>query len=134
MNKVFIGILSVVIIVAFSLLVYASKTGTTQVFIPSELIAETNKPRRLRLIGRVKAKDMNYSVKPSFLLEFNVGDPKEDNDKMIKVTYAGIKPDMFQEGRDVIIDGEYIGNNSVKAASLLTQCPSKYEAPAPNQN
>jgi len=37
---------------------------------------------------------------------------------------------MFAAGRDVIIQGDYIGG-VLKANNLVTQCPSKYEPAAP---
>ncbi len=49
---------------------------------------------------------------------------------LVPVVYQGLRPDMFEAGRDVIIDGEF-KDGVVIASSLLTQCPSKYEAPSP---
>ena len=41
--------------------------------------------------------------------------------------YKGVKPDMFQTGVDVIVEGR-IGHDGVLAASvLMTSCPSKYQ-------
>jgi cytochrome c-type biogenesis protein CcmE len=43
------------------------------------------------------------------------------------VRYKGVKPDMFQTGVDVIVEGR-IGHDGVLAASvLMTSCPSKYQ-------
>lgn len=50
----------------------------------------------------------------------------------VPVLYQGLRPDMFSAGRDVIIDGEY-RDGVVVASTLLTQCPSKYEAPSPEE-
>jgi cytochrome c-type biogenesis protein CcmE len=50
----------------------------------------------------------------------------------VPVVYQGLRPDMFSAGRDVIIDGEY-RDGLVIASTLLTQCPSKYEAPSPEE-
>lgn len=50
----------------------------------------------------------------------------------VPVVYQGLRPDMFAVGRDVIIDGEF-KDGVVFASSLLTQCPSKYEAPSPDE-
>ena len=52
--------------------------------------------------------------------------------KPVPVIYRGLRPDMFTAGRDVIIDGSF-ENGTVVASSLLTQCPSKYEAPSPEK-
>ena len=40
---------------------------------------------------------------------------------------TGIKPDMFADGRDVIVEGRYTGD-VLHATQVLTSCPSKYEA------
>ncbi len=36
------------------------------------------------------------------------------------------KPDMFAEGRDVIVEGRLGAGNEVMASQVLTSCPSKY--------
>jgi cytochrome c-type biogenesis protein CcmE len=36
------------------------------------------------------------------------------------------KPDMFAEGRDVIVEGRLVSANEVSATQVLTSCPSKY--------
>ena len=49
----------------------------------------------------------------------------------IAVHYQGILPDMFAEDRDVIVEGHYTTGASgsvLKATTVMTSCPSKYEA------
>ena len=46
----------------------------------------------------------------------------------VPVHYAGILPDMFAEGRDVIIEGKYSHDGILRAQTVMTSCPSKYEA------
>lgn len=88
--------------------------------------------KRVRVAGRVADGDVQYEVQPSFKLDFKIKDPDGKSEVILPVSYAGIKPDMFAVGRDVIIDGEYL-NGVLVAQQLLTQCPSKYEAPKPTQ-
>jgi len=45
----------------------------------------------------------------------------------LPVSYNGILPDMFADGRDVIVEGHVV-DGVFHAKSLLTTCPSKYEA------
>ena len=45
----------------------------------------------------------------------------------LPVNYTGILPDMFAAGRDVIVEGKYVGG-TFQARNLITSCPSKYEA------
>jgi cytochrome c-type biogenesis protein CcmE len=107
----------------------ATRSSASSVLIPSELASLGDK-ERIRIGGRVVG-EIKYSVEPKFLLDFTVNDPGKDL-PALKVSYQGIKPDMFAAGRDVIIDGDY-KNGVLVATKLLTQCPSKYEPPQPAQ-
>jgi cytochrome c-type biogenesis protein CcmE len=49
----------------------------------------------------------------------------------LPVAYTGVVPDMFAEGRDVIIEGRYV-DGTLQAHAVLTSCPSKYE-PKPGE-
>lgn len=134
--------------IAGFLLVQANDTGTSTVILPSKLFAGSNNPgdlKRIRVAGRVAADEISYQVQPSIELRFRLQDPapkKSEQNTLspesfsagpsIPVFYAGIKPDMFAAGRDVIIDGDFVGGVLV-ASKLLTQCPSKYEPPAVNK-
>ena len=58
-------------------------------------------------------------------LRFTIRDPK--GTASVPVLYRGTVPDLFQSGRDVLVDGRM--RNGVFVAvpgSLLTKCPSKY--------
>ncbi len=50
----------------------------------------------------------------------------------LPVEFTGIVPDMFAEGRDVIVEGKYAGG-VLRAQQVMTSCPSKYEADAQKQ-
>ena len=41
----------------------------------------------------------------------------------------GVLPDMFAEGREVIVEGRWDGGG-LAARQIMTSCPSKYEAKA----
>ena len=45
----------------------------------------------------------------------------------LPVRYNGVLPDMFADGRDVIVEGR-VEQGVFQADTLLTTCPSKYEA------
>lgn len=119
-------------VVAGALVFQASQSGTSTVLMPSELAAHANTPMsRIRVAGRVTALPVDYKVEPAIELKFSIEDPGTVADKkpgVVPVVYNGIKPDMFAAGRDVIIDGDFVGG-VLTANKLLTQCPSKYEAP-----
>jgi len=82
----------------------------------------------LRVAGRVGAKSVQWN--PSTLdLRFRLA--SFDGHDGVDVTYNGILPDMFAEGRDVIVEGTYLPTGTLHARTLLTSCPSKYEPEAP---
>jgi len=52
-----------------------------------------------------------------------------DDEKEIPVRYKGSIPDMFADGIDVVVQGRYDKTSAkFEAHTLLTSCPSKYEA------
>ena len=81
----------------------------------------------LRIAGRVGSNSMAWNA-ATLDLKFRLAN-FEDKDG-VEVTYNGVLPDMFAEGRDVIVEGTYTGSGSFHARTLLTACPSKYEAEA----
>ena len=118
-------------------LVYQSTRETSALIkLPGELAALPSSESlvRIRVPGRVAPASVQYTVQPSMKLTFQVRNPGTPLEAVgvptIPVVYEGIKPDMFTEGRDVILDGEYRGG-VFYASKLLTQCPSKYEPPVP---
>jgi len=81
----------------------------------------------LRVAGRVGANSVNWNA-ATLDLKFRLAN-FEDKDG-VPVAYNGVLPDMFAEGRDVIVEGTYAHDGSFHARTLLTACPSKYEAEA----
>jgi cytochrome c-type biogenesis protein CcmE len=131
----------VVVCVIFGLfLMFTTMTTSQAVRIPSEVVdAGSRNLGRLRVAGRVSSDSVEYQVNPEFKLEFFVEDRPPagqgegslpgvngQSTKKLKVIFEDIKPDMFTNGRDVLIDGQ-LENGTVIASSILTQCPSKYE-------
>jgi cytochrome c-type biogenesis protein CcmE len=83
----------------------------------------------LRVAGRVGDKSIDWN--PSTLdLRFRLANFEATDG--VDVRYNGVLPDMFAEGRDVIVEGTYGRGGSFHAHTLLTACPSKYEAEIPH--
>ena len=82
------------------------------------------KAEGFRLDGTVAPGSVVYDQKiPK--LEFKMTDGKEK----IAVVYAGLKPDAFMDGREVVVEGAYHHEDrALHASKLVTKCPSKYEA------
>jgi cytochrome c-type biogenesis protein CcmE len=53
-----------------------------------------------------------------------------DDQRQIPVFYHGVMPDLFAEGREIIVEGRPSPKGLV-AESLLASCPSKYEPEEP---
>jgi hypothetical protein len=65
-----------------------------------------------------------------------IPEPKQEGVKQVSgadpslfsvICVGNPKPDMFAENRDVIVEGRLQADGRIKAAQVLTQCPSKYE-------
>jgi cytochrome c-type biogenesis protein CcmE len=128
-NNKFLILVGAFVFIGALMVFQSTRQGATLVLLPSQVLAADKPLAKVRVAGRV-AEPIEYQLEPKIHLAFKVHDPGGDASKSVRVEYAGIKPDMFSVGRDVIIDGEYTGGN-LKAVKLLTQCPSKYEAPDP---
>lgn len=51
-----------------------------------------------------------------------------DSSKQIPVKYHGTMPDMFKDEIKVVVQGKFDSTGTFVAHTLLTSCPSKYEA------
>jgi len=115
------------------LMIRATATGTSIVLTPKQAYEKKQDIPRLRMVGRITGREaIEYIRVPHVELRFSIVTPPGESidEKPLKVVYRGLKPDMFAPGRDVILDGEF-RNGVMVASTLLTQCPSKYEAPKP---
>ena len=54
-----------------------------------------------------------------------------DGKLSLPVTYTGVVPDIFRAGAQVVVEGRYVGHGTFTADSLLTKCPSKFQAATP---
>ena len=51
----------------------------------------------------------------------------ENEQANLVVNYAGVVPDSFKPGTEVIVEGAYRGNGSFLATTIMPKCASKYE-------
>jgi cytochrome c-type biogenesis protein CcmE len=101
-----------------SALVYTSFSGSTEASKPSEV-----KPgRSYELTGKVVKGSVQRGGEA---LRFRIRD--RDGRASVPVSYSGVVPDPFREGREVIVEGELRGRTFVaERDSLVTKCPSKF--------
>ena len=86
----------------------------------------------IRVAGRVQAGSIQWdpaALNLTFVLTPIEQEPTpvEVTQAGVSVSYQGILPDMFAEGRDVIIEGLYTPEQQLVASTIMTSCPSKYE-------
>lgn len=75
-----------------------------------------------RLFGLVRAGSVR---RENNAMTFDLAD-KDAADQLIPVEYAGVVPDAFQPGAEVIVEGAMSDSGSFSARTLMTKCPSKY--------
>jgi cytochrome c-type biogenesis protein CcmE len=99
-------------------LIYTSFSASTEASKPSEI----QPGKSYDITGKV----VNGSIQhKGDHLRFRIRD--RDGTESVPVSYTGIVPDPFRDGREVIVSGEL--NNGIFVAerdSLITKCPSKF--------
>jgi cytochrome c-type biogenesis protein CcmE len=120
-------IAGIVLAIAVAYLMYTGVQGTSASYFVtvSELTAraESVDGQRVRVGGEVKAGSVQYD---------GVGGPLyfavTDGIESIPVVYHEIVPDIFAEHGEVVIEGTFHAGGTFEAESVLTKCPSRFEA------
>ena len=103
-----------------SALVYTSFSASSEAAKPSEL----QSGRSYELTGKVVDDSVRRDGES---LRFRIRD--RDGTESVPVAYAGVVPDPFRGGREVIVSGELQrGTFVAERDSLVTKCPSKFTA------
>ena len=123
--KVAIGMTVIVAAVAYLLL--SGTTASTVYFltvpeVQQQLSALQQGSRPIRVAGQVTADPIQWDVH-QLALAFRIG----EGEARLPVQYTGVKPDMFQAGVNVIVEGKIGRDGVLKASLLMTSCPSKYQ-------
>ena len=92
--------LSIAAVLAVFLLYTSIAGGGTPSLKPSQLAAETG---TVSLVGKVVGKPTGDSHAGG--LRFKLRDVKDPSSKTVAVVYTGSVPDLFQTGRDIVVDG-----------------------------
>ena len=114
-----------VVVAAIAYLMFSGTTGRTAYFLTvpelhQKLLAFQGEP--VRVAGKVTTDTIHWDVQ-NLSLHFSIG----EGSIRIPVSYKGIKPDMFQAGADVIVEGKIGQDGILVASNLMTSCPSKYQ-------
>ncbi len=124
--KFVVGIGIIVATVAFLMWTAVDQTKMYLVTVAEYVTAQDSYAgTTVRIAGRVVEDSMQWDAN-NRKLRFTLADVTKD--QSLQVHYQGLLPDMFAEGRDVLVEGPHSGETSFEAEQVLTACPSKYEA------
>jgi cytochrome c-type biogenesis protein CcmE len=109
--------------IAVGLILYATSSGITFFYSPSEMAQKHIEPgTRVRLGGMVE----KGSVKQAGpTVTFKVTDFVDT----MTVSYTGILPDLFREGQGVVCEGKLLPNGTFLADTVLAKHDEKYMPP-----
>ncbi len=82
--------------------------------------------RRVRVAGTLDGSSVGFDPQAA-VLRFRLRDQGE----ALLVVYRGVKPDMFRDGAQVIVEGKLLPGGLFEAKTLLLKCPSRYESGTP---
>lgn len=84
-------------------------------------------PSRVRLGGTVAIGSVRWDASHRHL-RFMI----TDGVHALPVSYTGVVPDIFKDGRQVVVEGALAGDGTFEATTLLAKCPTKYTPAASN--
>ena len=130
-SKIFSLIIGVLLVVVFLIgwvsTNPADKKAMAQ-FISVESLVNNNLSQRLKLGGIVK--DGSISISETNQLECSF--VLKEGDAELYVNYSKTRPDLFKDGAEVIVTGEYV-DGMFYADELQTKCASRYEGDLRNE-
>jgi len=127
--KLLIGVGTVIIVFGLLFAQGFKATGGVGVYLTIEEALstyQTDKDKFIQMEGKVVSSSVKYN-QAGPLLVFDITDDKKNT---INVTYSDIKPDNFDSGYPVIVEGRFNNDGKFTAEKLKVKCPSKYEEEA----
>jgi cytochrome c-type biogenesis protein CcmE len=116
-------------VVLASALIYTSFSAASPALTPSQLLREAQPDRSYQLTGNVVPGSVR---REDGALDFSVAD--RVGGAAVAISYTGVVPDAFHEGREIIITVEKQGDRYIgERESLITKCPSKYKVAPPSE-
>jgi cytochrome c-type biogenesis protein CcmE len=118
-------IISAVIVTVIGYLIYTGLRDTMVFYLTvSEVLAKSadDMTATQKVGGMVTAGSVQWDPKTLKLI-FKL----EDEQANLIINYAGVVPDSFKPGTEVIVEGTYRGDGSFWATTIMPKCASKYE-------
>lgn len=134
-GKIRIGRLAIAVLLVGGALTYLVYQGTRQnltyYYDVDELsAAAADGVERIRISGDIvdgsiiraeDAREVRFAIRSSSAGESGTVE-------QVEVVYGGTVPDIFQPGIQVVVEGSLDSEGTFHAETLLTKCPSKYQA------
>ena len=118
--KFFIG--GAIILLVLGWLIFSNIEGASARYLTvDELLAEGPSDRMVRVSGIVVGESIDWNPQ-QLILRFEIA----DEGGSLPVMYEGVRPDMFRDGAQAVVEGRYTSNGLFEASTLLLKCPSKY--------
>ena len=118
-------IISAVVFMVIGYLIYTGLRDTMVFYLTvSEVLAKPTDDLTAtqKVGGMVTAGSVQWDPKTLKLI-FKL----EDEQANLIVNYAGVVPDSFKPGTEVIVEGTYRGKGNFLATTIMPKCASKYE-------
>ena len=107
--------------IAAGLILYALRDTIVFFYTPSEVAEKHVRPgTRMRLGGLVE--NGSYKKGEDGVVHFAI----TDTDKVLKVTFKGVLPDLFKEGQGVVAEGTLLPDGTFRADTVLAKHDEKY--------
>jgi len=116
-----------IVLVAVGVLLWLGlEHGTVYYYSVAEMRA-VGAAQRVRVSGELEGGSLTGGATDGFV--FTLRDRDTPAVKLV-VTYDGALPDAFKNepGAEVVAEGDYDGEGTFSAHTLIMKCPSKYEA------
>lgn len=131
MNKVTISI-SIVFVIVISWIFYLTNfkqdsSLTVRYYSVGELSDISSQIDKVKVGGYIKPNSIIISEDDQLDASFFV----YQNNDSVKVSYYGIRPDLFKDDAEVVVSGSY-NNSQISATELQTKCASRYEGDLKN--
>ncbi len=130
-GKLKVGIALAVIIGAVGLLIYSGLSNNTGSYltIKEALAAESaSAGKYIQMEGKLAKGSATWDPN-NITLKFALTDGQNN----INVTYNNVKPDNFDSGYPIIVEGRFNSQSEFVAENVKVKCPSKYEAEGKKQ-
>ena len=114
----------ILLLAAFSvgLIAYALSKNINLYYTPTEIaLGKAALDQRIRLGGLIKKRTVKYDKK-TLGVHFQV----TDLNNTVRIDYHGILPDLFAEGRGVIVEGHLVKKQILLADKVLAKHDEKY--------